>query len=240
MNKRKIIIIGSAIIIALIVIFSIIIISNSNDEDPTSPLDVEIKSDEGTPLINVPFNLWIANCPDGANVTWNMGDGTIKNGDHITHIFTSPYNYNITVNVTKGSQHGFDYDLITARNHPVDVSKTGSIINDIGSSGRREVEITCDVLPGRLAPILDAYVQVKRATGNFEIVIFVDDPNNPDGFNKEYYRQTHTEIRGGIRIDESYYDTPVPPEGSIYRVHVVIIVELGASGEYSMSASLFY
>lgn len=239
--KKRFILIGFASIIFLITVISTtIIISNNNGEETGKPLEISIESDEFTPLINEPFNLWVTNCPDGAEVIWNMGDGTVKNGEHITHSFPTPYVYNVTVNVTKGSQKGFDFDHIYPSNHPVDVEKVGRIINEVGSSGRREVEITCDVLPGYFVPVLDAEVQVSQATGGFEVLIYIEDPKDPDGFHKELFRQSQTEFRRGIRVEESFYDTPVPPEGSIYRVHVVLIVEQGVSGQYVMRASLFY
>lgn len=199
-----------------------------------------MESDEFTPLIDEPFNLSVTNCPEGAEVIWNMGEGTIKNGDHITHSFPTPYVYNMTVNVTEGTQYGFDFNHIYPSNHPVDVEKVGRIINEIGSNGRREVEITCDVLPGYFVPVLDAEVHVSQATGRFEVVIYIDDLNDPDGLSKELFRESRTEFRKGISVDESFYDTPVPPGGSTYRVYVVIIVEQGVSGQCVMRASLYY
>ena len=241
MKRIFIIIICCFLIIALtlIVVFFLISPLKDNEEDQET-LDIQIEVDDSFLQIDQTFDLWIDNCPEEADVVWNLGDGTIKNGQSITHSYDHSRIYNVTVNVTKGSDHGWDYKRIIPRNHPVDTETSGTFINEIGSSGNREVSIHLDIQPGYFVPIYDGYVHIKNAIGDFEVVVTVWDLNNPNGYHEELVRESYTGRRNGLTFDESLLDTPVPPMGTIYRIELKIIAEQGVSGEYQMTASLFY
>jgi hypothetical protein len=70
-----------------------------------------------------------------------------------------------------------------------------------------------------------------------------DDKDDTQGFFmavEELKREAFTGRNNGLTFDESILDTPVPPVGSIYRIELKIIADQGVSGEYRMTANLFY
>ena len=87
---------------------------------------------------------------------------------------------------------------------------------------------------------MNGFGRGRAQIGDFEVVVTVWNLNDPNGYHEELARESYTGRRNGLTFEESLLDTPVPPMGTIYRIELKIIADQGVSGEYMMSASLFY
>jgi hypothetical protein len=134
----------------------------------------------GFPGENIDFDGSESYDPDGYITTyrWNLDDGTIKNGQNITHVYSKPGIYNVTLSV---------FDNKGAEN------KTRSKVIIIKANNPPEINITLNNTKGHLSTNLTIKV-IDEDGDNVNCTVNWDDDTLPlmfDLFNNQTTTKTH-------------------------------------------------
>jgi len=137
-------------------------ISVQEPPPPNKPPVAEIDADktEGTAPLEVTFDAEASEDPDGEIVSynWEFGDGESASGKEVTHEFTEPGEYEVTLTVVD------DRDGTSSSTEEITVEEAVYSLGEAGSNGN--VEIT----------LLDAYIQDQIGEhspeeGDFYVII---------------------------------------------------------------------
>ncbi len=119
------------------------VIGGNGNQPPTARFTTDITS--GDAPLTVQFDASGSSDPDNDNLTysWNFGDGTTTTGVDISHVFTQPGVYQVTLTVSDGSLNDSETKAITANDPDTSVTVTANISTS-DSGGVAPITISFD------------------------------------------------------------------------------------------------
>ncbi len=119
------------------------VVGGNGNQPPTARFTTDITS--GDAPLTVQFDASGSSDPDNDNLTysWNFGDGTTTTGVDISHVFTQPGVYQVTLTVSDGSLNDSETKAITANDPDTSVTVTANISTS-DSGGVAPITISFD------------------------------------------------------------------------------------------------
>lgn len=241
MNK-KLLVIGISILIFLIITIGIIsaVVVVKNKENGNEIVELETNIPDMYIRVDEEITLTVHNCPDDADVIWDLGDGRNATGKTINISYPDSDGYNITVEAKADSFLGYGNGILWVFNHDVEGSRSGTFSMNVRPATGEGFGTGCIIPVSIVGPLLDVNVQIQNAVGEFEIAVVLEEWGEPEGFYLDLDRQTFTARRNGITYDETFEGLPTPPEGHEYSLTIWIFIDQAISGEWTIEFSLMY
>lgn len=162
---------------------------NSDSENPIlnpddSEITLEIVVDDYDVRTREEVNFTVKNAPNGSNITWDMGDGTITYGEKITHSYGISSYYMINVTAIWDDKFAKTSIELGVKNRDGFVIYRGTS-KKVGIVGQLAVSIGTDMWKGISTPYVIVALKVYNFTGNADIGVSVTKENDIEYWNGE-------------------------------------------------------